>query len=223
MRPERGTEIEVGFEASSLDGRVSVDATYYHKQTRDALIPVAIAPSSGFTGNTLTNLGTIANSGIELRVNGALVERRSVTVHATVSMSTNSNELISFGDNRAPIIFGSYAPSQRYQVGYALGGMWAQKVQRNSDGTPVLVAGRPVLDTASVYMGPSVPTREMAFSSSITIFQKIHFRGLLDWKTGHYQFNVKDWRRDRAGVSWQTANPAADPNDVVVRQFASKS
>lgn len=223
LRPERGTEIEVGFEASSLDGRVSVDATYYHKQTKDALIPVAIAPSSGFTGNTLTNLGTIANSGIELRLTGALVERKAVTVDATVSMSTNSNELVSFGDDRAPIVFGSYAPSQRYQVGYSLGGMWAQKVQRNSNGAPVLVAGRPVLDTASVYMGPSVPTREMAFSTTVTLFQKLHFRGLLDWKTGHYQFNVKDWRRDRAGVSLETASLTADPNDVLVRQFAAQT
>ena len=50
LRPERGSEIELGFEASVLNGLVSLDATYYNKTTRDALIPVAIAPSSGFSG-----------------------------------------------------------------------------------------------------------------------------------------------------------------------------
>ena len=223
LKPERGSEIELGFEAGALGGRISVDATYYSKRTEDALIPVAIAPSTGFTGNQLTNLGTISNSGIELRVTGTPVQRRSLTVETTLSMSTNKNRLVSFGDDRAPIAFGSYAPSQRYQVGYPLGGFWAQKVQRNADGTPVLVSGRPILDAASVYMGPSVPTREMAFSTGITMWQKLRFRGLLDYKAGHYQFNVKDWRRDRSGVSWETVNPKADPNDVLVRQFASQT
>ena len=34
---------------------------------------------------------------------------------------------------------------------------------------------------------------------------------------------MKDWRRDRAGVSWETVNPAADPDEVLVRQFASQT
>lgn len=223
LKPERGSEIELGFEASSWGGRLGVDATYYNKRTKDALIPVDIAPSSGFTGSQLTNLGTIANSGIELRVNATVVQRQPLTVETTLSMSTNSNKLISFGDARAPIIFGSYAPSQRYQVGYPLGGMWAQKVQRNADGSVIKVNNRPVIDTASVYMGPSVPTREAAFSTDVTMWQKLHFRGLLDYKAGHYQFNVKDWRRDRSGVSWETVNPAADPDEVLVRQFAAQT
>jgi hypothetical protein len=223
LRPERGSEIELGFEASLFSDLLGFDATYYSKTTRDALIPVAIAPSSGFSGNQLTNLGTIANSGMELVFNAAPVRRKSLTVETTVTMSTNKNRLVSFGDNRAPIIFGSYAPSQRYQVGYPLGAMWAQQVQRNADGSLIKVAGRPVIDTASVYMGPSVPTREMAFSPSVRLFDRLRFRGLLDYKSGHYQFNVKDWRRDRALVSWETANPAADPDEVLVRSFASQT
>jgi len=96
-------------------------------------------------------------------------------------------------------------------------------VQRNADGTIVKVAGRPVLDTASVYMGPSVPTREMAFSPSVRLFERLRLRTLLDYKSGHYQFNVKDWRRDRALVSWATVDPAANPDDVLVRSFASQT
>ena len=223
LKPERGSEIEVGFETSVRDGLFNIDATYYSKTTRDALIPVAIAPSSGFSGNQLTNLGTISNTGFEVLLSAAPLRRKSVSIDATLSLSTNKNRLVSFGDARAPIIFGSYAPSQRYQVGYPLGGMWAQKVQRNADGSLVKVAARPVIDTASVYMGPSVPTREMAFSSDVKLWQKVRVHGLLDYKTGHYQFNVKDWRRDRAGVSWDTVNPAANPDEVLVRQFASQT
>ena len=223
LRPERGSEIEMGFEAGVLNGLVNLDFTYYNKTTKDALIPVAISPSSGFSGNQLTNLGTIANSGIEVLLTATPLQRKSLTIETTLSLATNSNRLVSFGDNRAPIVFGSYAPSQRYQVGFPLGAMWAQQVRRNADGTLLKVAGRPVIDTASVYMGPSIPTREVAFSTGVRVFERVNIHGLLDYKAGHYQFNVKDWRRDRAGVSWDTVNPAADPDEVLVRTFASQT
>ncbi len=225
LKPERGSEIEVGFETSALDRRVNLDFTYYDKTTKDALMQVSSAPSSGFVGNQLQNIGTISNSGIEGRLTVAWLRRQALDWETGVSLATNSNELVAFGDARAPIIFGSYAPSQRYQEGYPLGGMWAQRVQRNADGTPVLVSGRPVLDTASVYMGPSVPTREMSFTSDATLMQRLRFHVLFDYKAGHYQFNVKDWRRDRAGVSQETFNPQTklDSGEVLVRQFASQT
>lgn len=223
LKPERGNEIELGFEAGAFDGRLGVDVTYYNKRTRDALMPVANPLSTGFSGNQLVNLGTIANSGFELAINGTIYQSQPVTVDATLTLATNHNKLLSFGDGRAPIIFGDYAPVQHYEVGFPLGAYWAQQVKRNPDGTPVLVNNRPVIDPVSVYMGPSVPTKEMSLSPGVTLFQKVRLRSLFDYKGGHYLFNVKDWRRDRSGVSWATVNPAADPNDVIVRQFATQT
>ncbi|MFL5618593.1 MAG: TonB-dependent receptor domain-containing protein, partial [Gemmatimonadaceae bacterium] len=48
LRPERGSEIELGFESAFLADRVNLDVSYYHKTTRDALIGVPVAPSTGF-------------------------------------------------------------------------------------------------------------------------------------------------------------------------------
>jgi hypothetical protein len=84
-------------------------------------------------------------------------------------------------------------------------------------------AGQPILDTNSVYMGPSVPTREVGFTNDFTVFEKVHLHSLFDYQGGHYLFNVKDWRRDRAGVSWATVNPQADPDEVLARQFSSEN
>jgi len=213
----------MGVETSVIGGRITLDATYYNKKTKDALLPVSIPPSTGFSGTRLENLGTISNTGFEILLGATPVSERWISVETNLALSTNSNELVSFGDDRAPIIFGSYAPSQRYQEGYPLGGMWAQRVQRDAQGKVIKVAGRPVLDTASVYMGPSVPTSEMALSGTVRLFSRWRLYGLLDHKGGHWMFNVKDWRRDRAGVSWETVDPKADPDEVLVRQFASQT
>ena len=149
---------------------------------------------------------------------GTPVQRKWLTVDASVSLATNHNELVAFGYDRGPLIFGFHALSQRHQEGFPLGGFWAQVPRYNQDGTLVIVDGRPVPDTASAYVGPSVPTREMSFSAGILLFGRLRVFGLADYKGGHYQFDVTDWRRDFAGVSWETVNPAADPDEVLVRQ-----
>lgn len=224
LKPERGSEIEAGFEAAMLDGRANVDLTYYDKTTRDALLPVAVPPSTGFAGTRLENLGTIGNSGLEVLFSAIPLQRRPLTIETTVTLATNRNELVSFGDDRKPILFGDYAPSQRYQVGYPLGGMWAQRAQRDASGALVKnTAGLPILDPEHVYMGPSVPTRELGFSTTLRFFEQLRLYALLDHKSGHYQFNVKDWRRDRAGLTWETVDPAANPDDVLERRMASQT
>lgn len=224
LKPERGSEVELGFESSLIGGRLGMDFTYYTKTTHDALLPVAVPPSTGFAGTQLQNLGTIANNGIELVLNATPLRRSALTIESTVTLSTNHNKLVSFGDARDPIVFGDYAPVQRYQPGYPLGAYWAQRVQYDASGKLVKnAAGQPILDPNSVYMGPSVPTREMSFSNDFVMFQKLRLHSLFDYKGGHYLFNVKDWRRDRAGLSWETVNPQADPDEVLAREFAAEN
>ncbi len=224
LRPERATEIEVGFEADVFNGRLGVDVSYYNSKTRDALLPVDVAPSTGFSGTQLQNLGTISNSGFELLLNATPYRNSFLGWESTVAFSTNHNELVSFGDERAPIVLTIYAPVQRYQPGYPLAGYWAQQVKYNADGSLVkTTANRPILQDTSLYIGPSTPTYEVSFSNTFTLFDRFKIYGLVDMKGGHYLFDVKDWRRDRSGVSWETANPAANPDDVLVLQFASQT
>ena len=217
LRPERGTEIEVGFESTFRDGRIGMDGSFYHKTMRDALVAVPIPGSTGFSGTRLTNLGETSNAGLEMQVRASLIQRKALAVDATLSLATNTNKLVSFGYDRPPIIFSSNEP-QRFQVGFPLGAMWAKRARYDQNGMLVKVNGLPVLDTG-VYMGPSVPTREMFLSTGIVLFGRLRLYGLADYKGGHYQFNARDMRRERdAGVSWETVNPAANPDEVLVRR-----
>ena len=224
LKPERASEIEVGFEADVFGGRLGLDATYYNSRTSDAMLQVTVAPSSGFTGNQLQNLGTISNTGFEVLLNATPIRSSFFTLQSTLSLSTNRNELVSFGDDREPIAFGAYAPVLRYQEGYPLAGFWSQRVRYDASGNLIKNAqGRPILEDTSIYRGPSIPTREVAFSNTITLFERLRLYSLFDYKGGHWQFNVKDWRRDRSGVSWETVDPQANPDEVLVRQFAAQT
>jgi TonB-dependent starch-binding outer membrane protein SusC len=223
LKPERANEFEIGFDASLLDGLFDLEATYYNARTRDAMMSVPVAPSTGFSGNTLENLGTIANEGIEVVLTAHPIRAANARWEHTFAFSANRNELVSFGDGRDPIIFGIYAPVQRYEEGYSLGAFWARPVLYDEQGNLVRnAAGNPVLDDP-VYMGPSVPPRELTYSTTLTLFNNLRVFAMLDYKGGHYQFNVKDWRRDRARLSWETVNPEANPDEVAARMFASQT
>ena len=214
LKPERGEELEVGFDASLFDNRLGLDVTYYSKRMRDALMSVPVPPSSGFSGSRYENLGETLNRGFEVSVTGTPVQRAAVTWDTRLSLTTNHNELVSFGYERDPILFGIYAFVQRFQEGYPLGGYWATGPQRNPDGTLVLnEAGGIVPDTAR-YVGPATPTREIAFSNTVTLFRNLQLYALLDHKGGHYLWNVKSLRRcwERRSNCWEVNDPDTDPD-----------
>src|SRR5690606_22347007 len=68
LGPERTEEIELGFDASMMDGRVTLETTYYRQRTQDALFSVSQTPSLGFGGSQLENVGLIQNSGLEIEL-----------------------------------------------------------------------------------------------------------------------------------------------------------
>jgi TonB-linked SusC/RagA family outer membrane protein len=208
LKPERGEEIEFGFDAALLNNRAGIELTYYAKHMRDGLLYVPIPPSSGFSGSVQKNLLETKNSGLELSINGTPVEGRAVTWESRLNLATNSNELVSFGDGRAPQKMGLYAAVQRHQPGYPLAGYWGRDVQRDADGKPKLNASNQVLiDTADVYVGPSTPTREVSFSNTVTLFGNLRLYALLDYKGGHYMFNVTDWYRTRNDLTYEMLDP----------------
>lgn len=225
LKPERSSEFEIGFDATLYDERLQVEFTYYNTRTKDALINVPVAPSTGFSGSQLQNLGEIADRGVEISVGATSVRTTNFTINNSLNFSYNKNEMVSFGDaDRESIRFGVYAPVQRQEIGKPLGAFWANAVQYDSNGNLVKDAnGRPVLQDEQVYKGPAFPPYKVGFSSTIDFFQNFQVYLLLDYQAGHYQFNVKDWRRDRAGLSWETVNPNADPDEVLVRQFAAQN
>ena len=235
LKAETGDEIEFGFETSLLAGRVGLDFTYYNQRTRDALISIPDPPSSGWSSSHLINIGEIQNKGLELLVDVSPINNRIIAWSSTIGLSTNKNELISFGryDDGTPILdeqrFGAFASVQRHREGYPLGGFWAVDVERGSDGQPVLTdekvtvlnectwtpgeAGWSKADCQEEYMGPMLPTREISWTNSITLFRNVRIFANLDYKGGHYQWNAINSinsRYDRNTWELNNPNPTAE-------------
>ena len=190
LKAETGSELEIGFDASFMNGRMALEATYYNQRTTDALIQIPDPPSSGFSGSHFVNIGEISNSGFEVLLTGTPVYTRNVQWDASLSLYTNGNELVSFGGLIEEIAFGAFAQVHKHREGYPLGGYWYVDVQRDASGNPVLNAnGSAIVDFDNeVFVGPQLPTRELAFSNTFTLLGNLRIFAQLDYKGGNYQW-----------------------------------
>ena len=218
LKAETGSEIELGFDASLYDGRMGVEFTYYNQSTRDALISVPAPPSTGFAGNYFLNVGEIKNSGFEVLISGSPIYQRNFQWDAILALSTNSNELVTWGD--APleeISFGSFSQIQKHVPGYPLGGYWTRDVERDASGNPILTNGNVTVESERSYVGPSQPTREIGFTNTFTIFNDFRVFANMDYKGGHYQWCAICSIRNRFDRNTLLVNsPDSDPTEVLV-------
>jgi TonB-dependent starch-binding outer membrane protein SusC len=205
LKPERGTEIELGFDAGLFSDQIGVDFTFYRKTTDDMLQSVAPPASTGFTATRFINLGSVLNRGFEISVYGSPVRRNTFSWDTRLNFSTNHNELTSFGigDKLTDTPSGqAYGSVQQHRIGYPLGGYWVTPPVRDANGVAVLnAAGAAIFNTGDSsrrYFGPSSPTREVGFSNTITFLRRFSVYALLDYKGGGFLFNQQERSRCQA-------------------------
>jgi len=231
LKPELSQEIEAGFDAGLFSDRVTLEATYFYKQTRDALIKREIVPSLGTTSTQFFNLGQVSNQGVELRIDTRIIDNPDFSWDLTFSGSLYKNNLDELGEGVAPITVGFI---QRHVEGYPLGGIWDRPILAVNDangngviepavyddaGNVVVPAEYTVGDTA-VYRGSAIPTREFGLRSSFTFFRNLFNLGaLFDYRGGHWIENGTDSFRCGGGVIYCRA--LIDPTTPLDQQAAA--
>ena len=65
---ETSEQLDLGFDARFLGGRLSLVFDWYKKTTKDLLLQVPVSPTTGFS-TQLKNAGTVQNTGIEVALN----------------------------------------------------------------------------------------------------------------------------------------------------------
>jgi TonB-linked SusC/RagA family outer membrane protein len=210
LEPELSQEIEAGFDAGLFGGRVVFEATYFYKQTKDALIEREIVPSSGTTSSQFFNLGQVSNRGIELRLDSRIIDRPSFSWDLTVSSSFTRNNLDRLGVQ--PITLGFI---QRHVEGFPLGGIWDRPILSFNDANGNNVIEAAVFDAAGAlvtpaeyvignsveFRGSALPTREVGLRNGFSFFGNLlNLAALFDYRGGHWVENSTDSFRCNGGI-----------------------
>ena len=204
LGPERGVEIEVGFDASLFDGRVALDFTYYDQTTKDAIVGRNVAPSTGFTEQQFVNIGQINNRGVEVGLNARVLDMPGFAWDFNANMSTNRNRIEELGLDG----FLSLGWTTRHQEGYPVGSLFAPKVifaeylpdsdQINRDTMRCdNGSGQPVEcnPDAWIYQGHPDPNLELSFGSSFQIGDRLTLDALVQGKIGQTKYDLQGWWR----------------------------
>ncbi|MDP9277794.1 MAG: SusC/RagA family TonB-linked outer membrane protein [Gemmatimonadota bacterium] len=194
LGPERGYETELGFDAGFLNDRAGIEFTHFTGGTKNAILDRPVAPSSGYPGTQLVNAGKLSKSGNEVMFRATPIANTRTTWDMTFSAATNKTKVVDLGG----ATFISPSANIRHTVGYPVGAWWGKRVvdatidpvtgkstavfcdPGPAGGAAVLCANAPL-----VFLGSTVPTREGAFTSTLSFFQNFSFYTLIDFKGGY--------------------------------------
>ena len=229
LKPERGKELEAGFEAGLFD-RLSLDFTYFNKHTTDEIVSQPVAPSSGFAGSQFQNLGRVDTHGIELGAQLQAVQGKRFSWDIATNFATNSDVIRSLGGLPTLVT----AAGQYNVVGYPINGIFVRPVvyaERNTAGSPTagwaknaLCAGAtkgsapvPCATAPFVYLGTYTPKITGSVSNDFTFAKRVRLHALVDFKSGHHVYNANDNIRctGLVGVPLCRANYFPDEYDPI--------
>lgn len=140
LKPTRTRSYELGLETKFFHNRFGIDITYYDQTSRDQIIQLANSSAAGFE-RSLINAGKIQNRGIEIAVNGRVLQLGDFAWDAGINFSKNSNKVLELTDGmdyfeieKAPWM----SVSVGAEVGKNFGSIKGKDFKRNAEGKVIV-------------------------------------------------------------------------------------
>ena len=213
LRPEITTAFEVGVEMNLLKDRLGFDVAYYQNSSKDQIIQLPLAPSTGYGFKTV-NAGVIENKGVELLLRGTPISTKDWKLELTATYTKNISEVVSLPEGVDQVTLGgTTGMSIVAAVGKPYGTFYGRDYLRDPQGNVVVdkVTGLPVVNPNSVYFGSYNPDFQGSFRGNLTYKNAITFSFLLDGKKGGQFWSNSRSTMGFVGTSIETTEGGRDP------------
>jgi TonB-dependent starch-binding outer membrane protein SusC len=203
LKPERQREWEIGADLAALEDRAQLEFTYYDKRTKDLVLSVPVAPSTGAL-RQFQNIGVLSNKGVELALNTINLNRPGFTWRSRLTYAANRNRVERLATPADTLIFGYLnAVIEGQPVGIFYGGIYARDASGNimyHDTTlagrqwqslpfrardTVLVQGTKTAVLANRVIGDPNPEFTMAFLNTFELPRNLELSVLFDGRFGN--------------------------------------
>jgi Outer membrane receptor for ferrienterochelin and colicins len=194
LKPERQTELETGADLDLLHDRIRIEATYYNRLSRDALINRPLASEFGIASRQ-ENIGSVRNRGVEGMLSATMVDNATTSWSVTLTGSVNHNLLEQIGPG---ISFIGNNPSIRSRQGYPLVSQFAQPILGYADanGNGIIEDSEITVGDTLVFIGPTSAPRQLTASTALTLLSgRIRLSTQFDHRGGAWITNFAEINR----------------------------
>lgn len=176
VRPERKTDLVVGFNLAGLNQRVSLEYAYVDTRIDDVLFNRPIPPTAGIS-QQIFNGGRLRNEAQEVTLTVVPVQRKAFTWISRTAFQQirNVTEALPIPPfNPANVGFGAAYGRPRITQGVSTTAIWGNRPIFRDDGSVV---------TRDTIIGDAVPDHEMFFTNTFTV-GRFTVNTQLDWRKG---------------------------------------
>ncbi|GAA4319532.1 TonB-dependent receptor [Compostibacter hankyongensis] len=127
LKWEKSIQADVGIELGLFENRVSLEADYYNKRTKNLLLQAPIPWSAGMgTPYVYKNVGSVRNAGIEISLSTTNIQTKNVTWTTDFAFASNKNTILKLNEGNADIFPGPnfLGETNVLRVGYPIGSFY---------------------------------------------------------------------------------------------------
>ena len=193
LKPTRTNSFELGLEMKFLQGRLGLDLTYYDQLSKDQIIGLASSSTSGYSYR-LVNAGEIQNRGIEIALNGRVLDHKGFAWDAGLNFSKNQNKVRSLveGMDYFELEKATWCGvSVGAEVGKNYGSIIGKDFKRTADGQVLIngTTGLPIVDDKTHTLGNASWDWTGGFYTTFT-YKNFRLSASFDVKVGADLFSM---------------------------------
>ncbi|MGJ8590952.1 MAG: SusC/RagA family TonB-linked outer membrane protein [Aquaticitalea sp.] len=222
LKPEQTTSYEFGADIRFFKDRLNLDVTYYNADTKDQIISLPIAISSGYNQQVL-NGGKVNTQGVEVIFGVVPIKTDNFQWNSTFNFSTNRSVIqeLPQSDGRLTLaysrIYDSANQTVWFQVeeGGRIGDIYGTGYTKNENDEFILDAnGNYIADNTLRKIGNYNPDFMLGWNNSFN-YKNWNLSFLFDWRQGG-EFVSRT--RALATVGGQLAETSFRPEEGIVAQ-----
>ena len=218
---EKTQDAKAGLDFGLWKDRLTLNTEYYYRLSTDVVTSSPVQSTTGFT-SVYFNAADIMNSGIELTLNGKIIQTKDWGLSAAVNFAYNYNKVLKYN----PVSKSGITSKDRYVEGYPTGAIFSGKYagiasdtglyqfELRPDATISTATDLNKPDNYRYFLGTTIAPYTGGFNLSAS------WRQLRLSISGVYSFGCKTYENFRYPASYSNASHSGVSTETVQSQFS---
>lgn len=218
---EKTQDAKAGLDFGFWKDRLTLNTEYYYRLSTDVVTSSPVQSTTGFT-SVYFNAADIMNSGIELTLNGKIIQTKDWGLSAAVNFAYNYNKVLKYN----PVSKSGITSKDRYVEGYPTGAIFSGKYagiasdtglyqfELRPDATISTATDLNKPDNYRYFLGTTIAPYTGGFNLSAS------WRQLRLSISGVYSFGCKTYENFRYPASYSNASHSGVSTETVQSQFS---